>query len=428
MVLDFGDEDQSIFLQTDVRETPAATATATSVGLTDGKYIVVDYDSDMTAERKITAGEGINFTDAGVGSTFTISGENATDSNKGIASFAIADFSLSSGVVNLKDVVVMSVDGDSGTATPSSNNFDILGGDVITTAGASNNITITNSDHTAVGLNTSKLTNVTTNLSAGTLTATTIKVNSSDGTDATLVEADTTNAGILGSDKWDEIVANTTHRGSNGTNHANVVLNDTHRGSAGSDHSDVGLNTTHRGLSNNPHTVTKAQVGLTNVTDNAQITSVTGGTGLTSSGGTTPSISLTNKTSYWSCPGVNFATINGTYTEASPTWSHTTGRLQVTTEVGGYCMAQIDLPNGAVVTGATVYGNTTGNAWTLYRVTLSGGAGATMATAAINTEDTSISNATIDNSTYTYFIKAEITGPDTEYIYGARIKYTTDYI
>lgn len=62
---------------------------------------------------------------------------------------------------------------------------------------------------TAIGLNTSKVTNVTTNLSAGTRTATTIAVNSSDGTNATLVEADTTNAGILGSDKWDEIVANT---------------------------------------------------------------------------------------------------------------------------------------------------------------------------------------------------------------------------
>lgn len=51
--------------------------------------------------------------------------------------------------------------------------------------------------------------NVTTNLSAGTRAPTTIDVNSSDGTNATLVEADTTNAGILGSDKWDEIVANT---------------------------------------------------------------------------------------------------------------------------------------------------------------------------------------------------------------------------
>ena len=62
---------------------------------------------------------------------------------------------------------------------------------------------------TAIEANTLKETNVTTNLSAGTRTATTIDVNSSDGTNATLVEADTTNAGILGSDKWDEIVANT---------------------------------------------------------------------------------------------------------------------------------------------------------------------------------------------------------------------------
>lgn len=48
----------------------------------------------------------------------------------------------------------------------------------------------------------------TTDLSLGTITATTIDVNSSTGTNATLLEANTTQAGILGSDKWDEIVAN----------------------------------------------------------------------------------------------------------------------------------------------------------------------------------------------------------------------------
>lgn len=62
--------------------------------------------------------------------------------------------------------------------------------------------------------------NVTTNLSAGTRAPTTIDVNSSDGTNATLVEADTTNAGILGSDKWDEIVANTVHLSSDGSDHS----------------------------------------------------------------------------------------------------------------------------------------------------------------------------------------------------------------
>jgi len=36
-------------------------------------------------------------------------------------------------------------------------------------------------------------------------------------------------------------------------------------------HADVPLNTTHRGLTDNPHSVTKAQVGLTNVSDDAQL-------------------------------------------------------------------------------------------------------------------------------------------------------------
>ena len=53
-----------------------------------------------------------------------------------------------------------------------------------------------------------KVSNVDTNLSFS-RTATTLTVISSDGTDAILPEADTTNAGLLGSDKWDEIVANT---------------------------------------------------------------------------------------------------------------------------------------------------------------------------------------------------------------------------
>jgi len=89
-----------LFEQRDVRETPASTATATSIGLTDGKYVVIDYHADMSDERKITAGEGINFTDAGANSTLTISGEDATSANKGIAKFS-ADFTVTAGDVAL---------------------------------------------------------------------------------------------------------------------------------------------------------------------------------------------------------------------------------------------------------------------------------------------------------------------------------------
>ncbi len=83
----------------------------------------------------------------------------------------------------------------------------------------------------AIGLNTSKVTNVSTNLSEGTSTETTVDVNSSDGTNATLVSASTSRAGLLTKAKWDEIVASTTHSG----------------------------------LTNDPHSVTATQVGLGNV-------------------------------------------------------------------------------------------------------------------------------------------------------------------
>jgi hypothetical protein len=51
--------------------------------------------------------------------------------------------------------------------------------------------------------------NVSTDLSEGTTTTTSVKVNSSDGTDATLLQASSTRAGVLSSAKFDEIEANT---------------------------------------------------------------------------------------------------------------------------------------------------------------------------------------------------------------------------
>ncbi len=63
-------------------------------------------------------------------------------------------------------------------------------------------------NHADVVTNNAKVSNVSTNLSF-TRDATTVTVQSSDGDNAVLPEANTTNAGVLGSGKWDEIVANT---------------------------------------------------------------------------------------------------------------------------------------------------------------------------------------------------------------------------
>ncbi|KKM02472.1 hypothetical protein LCGC14_1784080, partial [marine sediment metagenome] len=77
---------------------------------------------------------------------------------------------------------------------------------------------------TAIGLNTTKNTNIPTALSAGTITATTYGITSDGGAnDIVLPEADTNNAGLLGADKWDEIVANTVHLGTGSGNPHSVT-------------------------------------------------------------------------------------------------------------------------------------------------------------------------------------------------------------
>lgn len=79
-------------------------------------------------------------------------------------------------------------------------------------------------NRTAIDLNTAKETNVATNLSEGTATVTAVDVNSSDGTNATLVSASTSRAGLLTKAKFDEIVANTAKESSTAANVASIIV------------------------------------------------------------------------------------------------------------------------------------------------------------------------------------------------------------
>lgn len=88
-------------------------------------------------------------------------------------------------------------------------------------------------------------------------------------------------------------------------------------------------------------------------------------------------------------------------------------------------IAQVNLPNGATVTGVVVYGNAGAQAetWELRRVKLSDASNLQMATAAIGTEDTTISSEVIDNSQYAYFIITS-TLDTGDSVYGARVSFT----
>ncbi|MBU0964723.1 hypothetical protein KKC06_06815, partial [Patescibacteria group bacterium] len=56
----------------------------------DASYITIAANGSLTAERALTAGEGIDLTDGGANSTITIDGEDASDTNKGIVELATA--------------------------------------------------------------------------------------------------------------------------------------------------------------------------------------------------------------------------------------------------------------------------------------------------------------------------------------------------
>lgn len=124
-------------------------------------------------------------------------------------------FDPKSPIISVTDnAKVTSVNGDSGpavtldtddiadTATNRyTNDTDITR--LANTSGTNTGDNATNTQYSSL------VSNVTTNLSEGTATVTTVDVNSSDGTNATLVSASTTRAGLLTKAKYDEIVANT---------------------------------------------------------------------------------------------------------------------------------------------------------------------------------------------------------------------------
>ena len=127
-------------------------------------------------------------------------------------------------------------------------------------------------------------------------------------------------------------------------------------------------------------------------------------------------------TRYWSCPGAHF---DGLYPDTDDVSKNNYGALVIGAD-GVSPRCAVFLPNGATVTGAVVYGNAGAedDTWYLIRETLATSTRVTVAGANVNTEDTSIDYATIDNSLYAYFIY--ITDlVTTDEIYGARITYTS---
>lgn len=96
----------------------------------DASYLTLGLNAELDNERVLTAGEGIDVTDGGAGSTLTIDGEDATSANKGIATFNTDNFLVTAGDVTIKnDGVILTTETTGNYAAGDAEAGNALSGD-----------------------------------------------------------------------------------------------------------------------------------------------------------------------------------------------------------------------------------------------------------------------------------------------------------
>ena len=113
--------------------------------VTDFTEVVQDVVGAFTS-GSATQGITVTYTDAS--NTLVISASDASTTQKGVASFATADFNVTTGAVELKDTVLKAITTDTGALTIASHAISILGGEGVDVTHSGTTITVAGEDAT----------------------------------------------------------------------------------------------------------------------------------------------------------------------------------------------------------------------------------------------------------------------------------------
>ena len=432
---------KKFFRQRDVRET---------ITETKGSVLTAITESALPNSRVLAEGEGIDLVDGGFGTDLTVKGEDASDTNKGIASFDLYQFIVTAGNVVIDDLGIdhnlltnthnLTTDIDHNSLTNTHNLTTDISHDSITAG------TIAAHDTTATG---AELNTLTDNSIANTLHRHSELV-ASDGSPDPALNVDTAGKVGIGIAPTKRLhvfsVDNSLALFESTDASARITTKDDtdeayfgNHGSTAYFGFTAGLNALNLNILSNG----KVGIGTATPSEKLEVVGTAKIDSLTIDAQATDLAMNTHKitgvvdpvadqdaatkkyvddnipmppgTYYWSIPGSAFL---------PPTEIRDFERvtMNLTATDGGTYLAPINLPHGAIITGIIVYGSDGTNTWEAYRGLLSNGTAVSMANDYANTEDTTISYGTIDNSTYSYNLRITLSSGDI--VYGARVTYT----
>lgn len=158
------------------RLTAAANA---SIQITTSQVTALEEFVEDVVGGMVVGANSINIAYNDSANTLTFTASDATTTTKGVASFATADFNVTTGAVELKDTVLRAITTDSGALTIASHGVSILGGEGLDVTHTGSTITVAGEDASTSNKGVASFADANFTVSSGAVTAKNITLGSS---------------------------------------------------------------------------------------------------------------------------------------------------------------------------------------------------------------------------------------------------------